>query len=850
MVMNINLGEISKGYSDDFRDRISKSPGFSGKFLNNGVDPAIDSASWADIWTDAMLIANHYTECTGFIVVPTNDPPVILMKGNGIKTNCGGSKLCLIGGADIVDKLGRSYKNGSYKYKKTGSEIPCAILPDKNWDSWVKDPQARPVTGCKVRNDGVGGVRRTGVVWQQKPHYTGPDWFYGANTVGWDRICSKVSKNSCGKNPNHRCKWWGSGGTSELTNFITAHRFPGCTEMQATFIPVPRGKNRNRNSLDHEINQNVYVLEKCATNCKADPDCLGVTVPHHTVWWAFNPKNRRPRRNENNCYKVLRPKNIKRQSGMTKATYDAVKKSYTSNKNDYINLKSEYKKFADGRVKNPISINKTDFNVYRDQVIAEGFISNTITQPNKSSQYLDIEGSSGQITDRITSVELKNQQDRLAALRVSELSESAEGFRRGLEDINKNVAELKILKNNLENDEIAIGAIIPGKELRIQQLEIEFTELNEDALAQKAHLTNQLEKLKQSIQTLKDQVLETKINIHDKEVEIADTIESLEQLSIQYNSLLINSRAMGTDIKTAENDVEVQGESNAGLKKTIELAPKILKIHEQTLARLKNDLLKYKKNPGREPIAITRLLNRSHERATDLFDEVEKKYNLNTARMNTRFMTSSPTHILYLNQKVEFDQNKDKLDRLKRDASTIHKDIQIKQNESRKRSYYLFILKIVFICTLFLLLIGLLMKNGNITKVLGGGLIGVVLLVLFVILFVNFYINSNRNRIFFNKRDWNSKIHTPDEKKTCEKLPSTTTETDTTDTTDTTDATDATDATDPAPARAGGPPECVKLCTKRPADCAELDGYLAPGGCAETCSEPDKSYLRASCQNM
>ena len=136
------------------------------------------------------------------------------------------------------------------------------------------------------------------------------------------------------------------------------------------------------------------------------------------------------------------------------------------------------------------------------------------------------------------------------------------------------------------------------------------------------------------------------------------------------------------------------------------------------------------------------------------------------------------------------------------------------------------------------------MKNGNITKVLGGGLIGVVLLVLFVILFVNFYINSNRNRIFFNKRDWNSKIHTPDEKKTCEKLPSTTTETDTTDTTD------ATDATDPAPARAGGPPECVKLCTKRPADCAELDGYLAPGGCAETCSEPDKSYLRASCQNV
>tara|TARA_B110000211_G_scaffold171511_1_gene193661 strand:+ start:426 stop:1637 length:1212 start_codon:yes stop_codon:yes gene_type:complete len=373
MGSNLQLNELTKGYTDDFKQRIHKSPGFSGKFLNGGKDPAGNSAMWTDIWTDAMLIANRYPACTGFIVVPTNDPPVILMKGGPIRSNCGGSKLCLIGGADIVDKLGRTYKNGSYKYKRAGSDIPCAILPDKNWDSWVKYPQARTVAGCKVRNDGVRGVRRTGVVWEQKPHYTGPDWFYGSSTVGWDRICSKVSKSRCGKHPNHRCKWWGSGGTSELTNFIAAHRFPGCTKMQATFIPVPRGKNRNRNSLDHEINQNVYVLEKCATNCKADPNCLGVTVPHHTVWWAFNPKKRRPRRNENNCYKVLRPKNIKRQSGMTKATYDAVKKSYTDSKNQYTKETPVYKKFADERVKNPVSLDIHTFKAYRKQVIAEGF---------------------------------------------------------------------------------------------------------------------------------------------------------------------------------------------------------------------------------------------------------------------------------------------------------------------------------------------------------------------------------------------------------------------------------------------------------------------------------------------
>ena len=53
------------------------------------------------------------------------------------------------------------------------------------------------------------------------------------------------------------------------------------------------------------------------------------------------------------------------------------------------------------------------------------------------------------------------------------------------------------------------------------------------------------------------------------------------------------------------------------------------------------------------------------------------------------------------------------------------------------------------------------------------------------------------------------------------------------------------------PARAGGRPGCTKLCTKPPADCAELDGYLARGGCAEKCSEIEASALRAfmSCQN-
>ena len=374
MGTNLQLNELTKGYTDDFKQRIHKSPGFSGKFLNGGKDPAANSAMWSDIWTDAMLIANSYPACTGFIVVPTNDPPVILMKGGPIRSNCGGSKLCHIGGVDIVDKLGRTYRYGTYRYKIEGSqkcvEQPGKIVPDSNWDVWVKDPQVRPLKGCKTRNDGGHGVRRAEDV--VKSSVAG-DWKYGTNTVAWDRQCSKASSIACGKPPNHRCSWYGSGGTTTLTNFIAAHRVTGCNGVWKK-INVPRGRNRVGNSMDHQINQNTYVLEKCATNCKADSNCIGVTVPHHTNWWSYNPKPGQPRRaGQYNCITYFPPKKIKRQSGMTKATYDAVKKSYTDSKNQYNKENPAYKKFADERVKNPVSLDLHTFNAYRKQVIAEGF---------------------------------------------------------------------------------------------------------------------------------------------------------------------------------------------------------------------------------------------------------------------------------------------------------------------------------------------------------------------------------------------------------------------------------------------------------------------------------------------
>ena len=580
----------------------------------------------------------------------------------------------------------------------------------------------------------------------------------------------------------------------------------------------------------------TYIQGECTKLCKSDPYCGGFAMPSKTNNWSSSCScilYKVPNSNEDLSFS--------RQSGVNKATYDSANRKAGHHVDARHRELRKYKKFAVERVKNPVSLDLHNFNVYRDQVISEGFVSNTITLPDKANQYADVNTGGG--TNMVTLEKLKSQRDRLESLRTSELTDAAEGFRMGLEDINKDVSKLKIMKDKLEIEEHAVDKIIPGKELRILKLEKELAELHEDALVEKSHLTRKIEELKTSITSLKNNIISSRTDILIKGSEIAKSIERLEELAIQYNSRLIESRSVGKHIMSVKEGNALIETNNKGLKAANELAPKILAIHKRKLDQLKNDLLSYMEQVEWDPMPITRLISRSQQLAINLFDEAEKKYNFNTARLNTRFIVSSPTDILYLNQNAEFNQNKQKLDNLKKDTTTIHKDIQIKHNEFRKRSYYIFILKIIFICTLFLLLIGLLMKNDNITKVTGWCLIGGIVFVLIVILLSNYIVNSNRNKVFFNKRDWANTISSSAKKSTCAATA--------TGATGATNAIDTTNATNETNEIAGGRPGCTKLCAKPPADCAELDGYLAPGGCAEACSEIDKSTLREfmSCQN-
>jgi membrane-bound ClpP family serine protease len=139
-----------------------------------------------------------------------------------------------------------------------------------------------------------------------------------------------------------------------------------------------------------------------------------------------------------------------------------------------------------------------------------------------------------------------------------------------------------------------------------------------------------------------------------------------------------------------------------------------------------------------------------------VFDASEEKYNMNTGRMERRHLIDAPAKLLLNSQRNESKQLKRKIDLLTKDLSTSAKSTQMNNNEVKKRDYFMFILKYISISSLFLILTGLVIKNGNISPGIGHGIMAIVVIVLILIIGLNMFYNKNRNQVYFNKRDWSS----------------------------------------------------------------------------------------------
>ena len=137
-----------------------------------------------------------------------------------------------------------------------------------------------------------------------------------------------------------------------------------------------------------------------------------------------------------------------------------------------------------------------------------------------------------------------------------------------------------------------------------------------------------------------------------------------------------------------------------------------------------------------------------------LLEELTRDYNRNTKIMDAKYDDSDVNDTLLTNQQREIDRNEQKLLSIRNDILTLRRQIELSENDYRKKSFVIFFLKHIFMYLLTILLIGLLVKNKNIKNLQGLIAGGVVTGILVIVILYNLYMNKNRSNHIFDKHDF------------------------------------------------------------------------------------------------
>ena len=137
-----------------------------------------------------------------------------------------------------------------------------------------------------------------------------------------------------------------------------------------------------------------------------------------------------------------------------------------------------------------------------------------------------------------------------------------------------------------------------------------------------------------------------------------------------------------------------------------------------------------------------------------IMNELEREYNRDTSILKDKYETGDIKDNLIMNQEREIQRNKKKLEMIRNDILTLRRQLELGENEYRKKSFYLFFLKNIFIFLLFGLLLGLLVRNNRLSMS-KATYAAIVLVVVFVLIIAyNLFMNRNRNSNIFEKQDW------------------------------------------------------------------------------------------------
>ena len=145
----------------------------------------------------------------------------------------------------------------------------------------------------------------------------------------------------------------------------------------------------------------------------------------------------------------------------------------------------------------------------------------------------------------------------------------------------------------------------------------------------------------------------------------------------------------------------------------------------------------------------------------DCYKKLDKRYQIGVNKIKNEKANESLTKRQQDSQQKEIKKNKDKINFLKNDIMTVRKQLMISENEHKKKSFYVFFLKIIYIFLIIISTIILLVRNDIINVSLGNKLQIVSIVITLLIIGLNVFLRRYRHNNIFSKQNWELDLDKP-----------------------------------------------------------------------------------------
>ena len=158
---------------------------------------------------------------------------------------------------------------------------------------------------------------------------------------------------------------------------------------------------------------------------------------------------------------------------------------------------------------------------------------------------------------------------------------------------------------------------------------------------------------------------------------------------------------------------------------------------------------------------LNKLVNDKHTLMKRLFETKEKLYNQNTRITKEKQNNENLRNVLEVNINNSSKNIKEKQDALKSDIMSQNKLFQIKENEYRKKQYFIYICKHITAFSILSLLILLFMKTDHVSSATARNLILSLFVILIVVIILNHLYYIRRNAVYFHRYNWRNRDTLP-----------------------------------------------------------------------------------------